>query len=204
MRNAFARYALIVVVLAAGCQTTPDFTLPSQQPTPTLDTREASRAIEDVKGYEFGDSRERLAVVEDIVRRAQYDPENRQAVAGMLAAVLDSGATLESKKFVCKQLAVIGTHNEIPALARALQESRLSDMARYALEPMPWPEIDQVFLDTLADAPPSIQVGIINSLAERKSYAALKALRPLRESTNPSVSQAAQHAVARIEGMVIP
>ncbi len=105
---------------------------------------------------------------------------------------------------MCRQLAVIGTHHEIPPLARALQQPRLSDMARYALAAMPWKAVDQVLIDSLPEAPPHIQVGIINTLGERKSYAALQALRPLRDASNPAVAEAAQHAVGRIEGMIIP
>lgn len=205
MHRALVRYGLLLALVVAGCQTTPNLVLPSEQPAhPPFDTKQAAEAIAKTKSYKFGDSREPLADVEDIVRRAQYVPENRQAVAAMLADVLDSDATLESKKFACRQLALIGTPREIPALTRALQQPRLSDMARYALAPMPWEAVDNVLIDSLAEAPPHIQVGIINTLAERKSYAALQALRPLRESTNPAVAKAAQHAVGRIEGMVIP
>ena len=102
------------------------------------------------------------------------------------------------------QLAIIGTPNEVPDLVMAVRDPKISDMARYALEPMEDRGVDEVLIGTLPTVGPEIQVGIINTLAVRKSYGALDTLRALRNSPDPAVAAAASHAVGRIEGMIIP
>jgi hypothetical protein len=122
-------------------------------------------------------------------------------LAGQLDNVL---CTNDAKAFFCRQLAVIGTPNEVPALVSALRDPKLSDMARYALEPMEDRGVDEVLIATLPTVGPQIQVGIVNTLGVRKSYVALDTLRGLRSSPDPQVAAAAAHAVGRIEGMIIP
>ncbi len=205
MHYALRIAAIASLTAASGCVMFTSQAGPGESSAPGIDEREASRAISQIQKYEFGDDREPLTVVEGIVQRAQFQTEDRKLVASMLAEELNLVlVTNDAKRFICRQLAVIGTPNEVPALVRALREPALSDMARYALEPMEDRGVDEMLIATLPMVSPEIQVGIINSLAVRKSYVALNTLRDLRDSPDPAVAEAAKHAVGRIEGMIIP
>ena len=60
-----------------------------------------------------------------------------------LIAVLKSDATLKAKADACRELARVGTKQAIPALAALLGDEKLSHMARYALEPIRDPAVDE-------------------------------------------------------------
>jgi hypothetical protein len=178
---------------------------PGESTAPGIDRREAERAIARASGYKFGDDREPLTEVENIVQRAQFQTADRKLVASLLAEELRNVlSTNDAKAFFCRQLAIIGTPNEVPDLVMAMRDPKISDMARYALEPMEDRGVDEVLIGTLPTVGPQIQVGIINTLAVRKSYVALDTLREMRSSSDPAVAAAASHAVGRIEGMIIP
>ena len=60
-----------------------------------------------------------------------------------LIDVLKSDAGWFEKQDACRKLRQIGTAASIPALEPLLTDEKLSHMARYALEPMPFPEVDK-------------------------------------------------------------
>ncbi len=204
-RIAIQAAAIAVLFGLPGCIMFKSQAGPGESSAPGIDRREAERAIARMQGYKFGDDREALTEVENIVQRAQFQTADRQLVASMLAEQLQLVMpTDDAKRFVCRQLAIIGTPNEVPALVMALRDPKLSDMARYALEPMEDRGVDEMLIATLPTVGPEIQVGIINTLGVRKSYKSLDTLRELRTSADPAVAEAAKHAVGRIEGMIIP
>jgi hypothetical protein len=205
MRRIIHAAAIVSALSAAGCIMFNSQAGPGEASAPGIDRREAERAITRASEYKFGQDREPLTEVEGIVQRAQFQTADRQLVASLLAEQLRNVLpSNEAKRFFCRQLAIIGTPNEVPDLIMAVRDPKLSDMARYALEPMEDRGVDEVLLGTLPTVGPEIQVGIINTLAVRKSYVALDTLRELRKSPDPAVAAAASHAVGRIEGMIIP
>ena len=103
----------------------------------TIDTDAGLRAI---AGYRYGQSRDGLAKVEELVHLVAPEPALRKQVAAKLAAMLSSDATVDCKKFVCRQLGFIGCGQEVPALARLLDHKELSFAARAALERIPGEE----------------------------------------------------------------
>ncbi len=83
----------------------------------------------------FGQSREHLTRIANAVRDAKG--VQRARLTRQLVAVLTSNATPDAKRFVCRQLSIVGTAKEVPALAPLLLDKELSDIARYALERTP-------------------------------------------------------------------
>src|ERR1019366_9156347 len=57
-----------------------------------------------------------------------------------LLGVLQSSADIPAKCDACKELRLVGTAKAVPGLAACLNEDRLSQAARFALEGMPCPE----------------------------------------------------------------
>jgi len=160
----------------------------------------ADEAIQRIVTYEFGQSREPLSVVAGLVRDALVSSEDTKAMAGKLAAVLGTDATRDCKQFVCRQLAIIGGRETVPALAPLLTSAETSDMARYALERIPGAEVDQALLAALPDAPAGARVGIINSLGARRCDAAVDTLAGLVGDADGATAEAAIAALGKIGG----
>jgi HEAT repeat protein len=125
-------------------------------------------ALQNITTYTFGESREPLSVVEDRVRESQGNSEERLKLEKQFAEILDSDATYECKEFICRQLRVIGTRESVPALKKLLEDEKLSDMARYALQQNPCPEAGKALRDCLRRTGGKVRIGIINSLGERR------------------------------------
>jgi len=158
----------------------------------------ASEAVAKIKTYEFGQSREHLTVVEDMVRAALDDPGQRRAVAGLLADVLASDATLDAKRFVCRQLVLVGGPQELGKLVPLLYHPETADMALYVLEPMQSDAVDAALLNALKDAPRSTRVAIVNALGERRAGGAISPLLRYARDENTVLAEAAIAALGKI------
>ena len=112
-------------------------------------------------------------------------------------AVLKGEAPAAEKDKACRELQRIGTRACIPALAALLPDETLSHMARYALEPMPYPEAGQALRDALAKASGPAKVGVIASLGFRRDRQAAGQLIPLLRDPDPAVAAAAATALGR-------
>lgn len=165
---------------------------------------EFKEAVDKIETYKTGDDRTHLLHIEELVREAQYINSDRSMAAGVLANVVYGSATKDAKAFACRQLWIIGTPEIVSVLAVALKDPALSDMARYALQNMEYPEVDDALIAALDGTPANVQIGCINSLAMRKSPAAIDAIKPLRKSKDKDVEAAAKHALARLEGKIVP
>ena len=115
-------------------------------------------------------------------------------------AVLKSGAPFEQKSEACRALSVSANKDAIPVLAGMLTDEQLAHMARYALEPMPYPEVNGVLRDALSKTTGRLQVGVISSLGFRKDHEAVPALIALLPNGDPLVAQAAASALGAIGG----
>lgn len=151
-----------------------------------------------IAAYKFGDSREPLSAVENLVRTSLAAPEQRAPLAARLAALLGAEATLECKQFVSSQLALIGGAPEVPALAALLTDPNTADMARYALERIPGQEADAALLEALATNTGVTRIGIVNSLGNRKCAAAVPALSELTKNEDAALAEACVAALGHV------
>jgi len=113
-------------------------------------------------------------------------------------AVLKSDVPLEQKSQACIALSVHGGPEAVPVLAALLTDEKTSHMARYALEPMPFPEAGAALRDALGKTTGRLQVGVINSLAVRKDAEAVPAIINLLASPFLDVAQEAARALGVI------
>ncbi len=190
--NRYISIALTSVLVLAGCATT------IEKSRPALPNGE-SIAVESIKYYEHGQSREALEVVEQLVRDHLEGPDGGANLAAHMALLLDSDATVACKQFVCEQLWLVGTRNELPYLAPMLTDAETSDMARYALERMPGREVDSALLDALAATQRTVRIGIINTLGNRQVFRARVPLKALVTDPDPATAEAARAAFAKID-----
>lgn len=125
--------------------------------------------------------------------------------AAQLISVLQSGAaSLQEKDAACAMLKRIGGAPAVPALAALLADENLSHSACYALESMSCPEAGQALLAALPKTKGLLQVGIIQSLAQRREAQAAPALIKLLSAPDPQVALAAASALGRIGGPDAP
>jgi len=113
-----------------------------------------------------------------------------------LLAVLRSDATLQEKSAACRQLARIATKESVPTLAAMLGDEKLSHMARYALENIRDPSVDDALREALDKVQGQPRLGVIGSLGVRRDAKAVDALAELLKG--PGTAQAAARALGNI------
>ena len=85
-----------------------------------------------------------------------------------LVAVLKSNASEKEKADACRELARIGTKDAVAPLAALLPDEKLSHMARYGLETIPSPAVDEALRDAAGKLRGRQLVGVIGSLGVRR------------------------------------
>ena len=161
---------------------------------------ELDPAFKNILTYRFGESREPLAAVADIIRKSYGNTRERLRLEKQCAAILESNATYECKDFICRQLYIIGTKESMPALAKMLTEEKTSDMARYALQQNTHPDAGKAFRKALKNTTGTTLIGIINSLGERRDEKSVGALGKYISHTDENVATAAVSALGKIGG----
>jgi HEAT repeat protein len=148
-------------------------------------------AFEQIARYQFGQSRTGLAQVAEHVVAAMKSPALQSAMEKRLLKLLQSDATTECKRFVCRQLYLIGSAESVPVLASLLTDSELADMARYALEPIPHPSVDAALRQALAKTQGKLKAGVIYSLGARQDSQATELLVPCLIDPDHDIARAA-------------
>jgi HEAT repeat protein len=122
----------------------------------------------------------------------------KQDEAKLIAVLESSDATIKEKTDACRGLSFIGTKNAIPALAALLGDEKLSHMARYGLEPIPDPAVDEAFRAALGTLKGMPLVGVIGSAGVRRDTLAVPALAKFLNDSDLEVSRAAARALGNI------
>jgi HEAT repeat protein len=126
------------------------------------------------------------------------DAPDRAKRQAELIKTLQGKAPQAAKDLACRELQVIGTEACIDALAAMLTDAKLSHMARYALEPMPYPKAAAVMRAALAKTSGPTKVGLLISLGFRRDAASTAAITALLADKDKDVVSAAAGALGRI------
>ena len=156
--------------------------------------------LEKIRTYDWGQSRLALTKMSDIIKQAHSSPAELKKIEKSLLGVLTSDATRAGKQFVCRELSIIGTEQSVPVLAKMLTDEETSDMARYALERIPGTAVNDALRRALRAAKGKPQVGIINSLGQRRDRLAVRALGRFIDNSEKTVAIAAAAALGQIAG----
>ncbi|MBN2316777.1 MAG: HEAT repeat domain-containing protein [Sedimentisphaerales bacterium] len=122
----------------------------------------------------------------------------KQDEAKLIAVLKSADASLKEKNDACRGLSFIGTKTAIPALAALLGDEKLSHMARYGLEPIPDPAVDEAFRAALGKLKGMQLVGVIGSVGVRGDTQAVPLLIPMLQDPNPEVARATARALGNI------
>jgi HEAT repeat protein len=96
--------------------------------------------------------------------------------AELLATLKSSTASRYEKSDACRQLAICATKASVPTLAALLTNDEMSHMARYALEPLKDPSVDEALRDALGKTTDRLRAGVIHSIGVRQDKKAVPAL----------------------------
>jgi HEAT repeat protein len=117
-----------------------------------------------------------------------------------LIRVLKSNAPPAEKAVACKQLAIYGTKDSVPALARLLSDPHLASWARIPLEAIPGPAPEAALRSAMGKLQGKLLIGVINSIAVRHDSEAVNGLVKRLKDADPDVASAAAVALGRIGG----
>jgi HEAT repeat protein len=117
-----------------------------------------------------------------------------------LITLLQSNGPAADKAIACKQLAIFGGKDAVPALASLLPDPELTSWARIALEAIPGLEADAALRNALDKVQGRVLVGVINSIAVRRDSKAVSGLIQQLKSSAPQVASAAAVALGHIGG----
>ena len=115
-----------------------------------------------------------------------------------LLGVLKSDASRQQKAAACRQLARVATKASVPTLAALLGDAELAHMARYAIETIPDPSVDEALRAALGKLTGLRQVGVIGSIGVRRDVKAVGALAALLGSADVDIARAAGRALGKI------
>jgi HEAT repeat protein len=159
----------------------------------------AAALLDKVKTYDWGQSRLALTEVSEIIKKVSGDKSELVKIEKSLLSVLGlPDATQAGKDYICRELSLIGTEQSVPVLAKMLTDEKYSDMARYALERIPGPDVDTALREALSKASGKPKIGIINSLGQRRDKQSTDAFGKLISDSEETVAVAAAAALGRI------
>ncbi|HNV00290.1 MAG: HEAT repeat domain-containing protein [Verrucomicrobia bacterium] len=160
----------------------------------------AGSNLEALRQYESGSNVAVLRHYEQQVAQAIDDPAARQKVESELVEVLAGQATFEARRFVCTQLAIIGSKASVPATAKLLESDETVGIACLALAKNPSIQAGQVLRETLGRLKGQPLVQVINTLGTRRDREAVDALLEFAKSEDRAVAGAAYLALGKIGG----
>jgi len=160
-----------------------------------------NQLLQQLGSYRLGSSTRALDDVARRVHGVSDDAEERSRLAGALAGLLgEKDVTTDAKRFICRQLSLIGSARQAPALAALLADKDLSHMARYALERIPDKVAGNALRDALDALKGELLIGVINSLGERREDESVAKLMPLLDRDDADLVEAAAAALGKIGG----
>jgi len=148
--------------------------------------------------YDYGDSREPLSELRELVQANLDSDAARQSIEQAMIELLASDATFAAKQFVAEQLSIIGTAASVPVLTTMLSEGPVSDLALFALQRIPGQDVDAALLGSLAGADRMSRIAIINTLGERRSDSAVGELESFVSGSSADDDRAARAAAAAL------
>jgi HEAT repeat protein len=125
------------------------------------------------------------------------EPPDYKKGEAQLIETLRSGEPAK-KAVACKQLAIHGTKQAVPELAKLLGDKQLSSWARIALEAIPDPSADEALRKACDSLKGELLVGTINSIGVRRDANAVEVLIPRLKDQDAEVASAAAVALGHI------
>jgi HEAT repeat protein len=115
-----------------------------------------------------------------------------------LLAILRSNQPAADKAMACKRLAIYGSSESVPDLAKLLFDPQLASSTRIALEAIPGKAADEALRNAAESLQGHLLVGTINSIGVRRDAGAVEVLAGRLQDKDAEVASAAAVALGRI------
>ena len=115
-----------------------------------------------------------------------------------LIGILKADSKPGDKAMACKRLAIYGTAEAAPELAKLLTDEQLAAWARIALEAIPGAKVDEALLKASETLKGRLLVGTINSIGVRRDAGAVASMTGRLKDKDLEVASAAAVALGRI------
>lgn len=120
--------------------------------------------------------------------------------AALIAIIKDSSSSEFKKAKACVRVGELGAREAVPALANLLADEHMNVYARYGLEPIQDPSVDDALRAALPKLTGNLQIGVINSINKRRDAKASPALIKLLYGPDVETARAAASALGSIGG----
>jgi len=167
-------------------------------------TPSVEKAFQGIARYQFGQSRRALSSMDEYLRCVYDSAEILKKIEKRFLQLLGSDDTTDpGRQYICRKLGVIGTEESVATLAAMLTEKATSDIepsdiARYALERISGPVVDEALRKALDKTSGNVKAGIINSLGVRRDAKSVGTLRGLILDSDAQIAAAAIAALGQI------
>jgi HEAT repeat protein len=159
---------------------------------------DVTAAVAQAAAYQVGANMEPLRWLEELIRQSQTDRTLRKQLESELVKLLAPGATLEARRFSCKQLAIIGSDLALPTIAELLKDNENVGFGCLALTTYPLGKADTILRDALPASRGPARLQIIDTLGDRRDAKAVAALTAIVRENEFAPTRAAIIALAKI------
>lgn len=158
--------------------------------------------LKDLQTYDFASGVGAPMRLHAYVFTHKDDPQARKETEGALLKFVQGSPAPGGLMAACRALRLIGGPDSVPVLAALALKPETTDPARYALERIPGAEADQALIVMLDKTQGDIRRGIVFSLGERRSAAAVPALARLVGGKDAVLAADAIKALGKTGGAV--
>ncbi|NLH73183.1 MAG: HEAT repeat domain-containing protein [Verrucomicrobia bacterium] len=151
-----------------------------------------------VARYESGSDTLPLRKVEQLVAESMTNKTLRIQLENALASALNESTSFEGRRFICQQLAVIGTDACLPAINTLLDTPDTVGIACLALARNPSPKADTVLRSAALKLEGTALLQVVQTIGVRRDRASVGLLKRLAGSENKTIAGAAVIALGNI------
>jgi HEAT repeat protein len=166
----------------------------------TLNYDSLDAILRDLANYKFDQGVGAPLGLRAYVFSHKDDPRARRETEAALLQFIQGSPAPGGLMAACRALRLIGGPDSVPVLSALVLKPETTDAARYALERIPGSEADQALLAVLDKAQGEVKRGLVFSIGERKSAAAVPALERLAGDKDLSLAADAVKALGKVGG----
>jgi HEAT repeat protein len=171
---------------------------PQSEFTLTYDSLDA--ILKDLANYQFDRGVGAPLGLRAYVFSHKDNPQARRETEAALLRFIQGSPAPGGFMAACRALRLIGGPDSVPVLAALVLKPETTDAARFALERIPGSEAGQALLTALDKTQGAVKRGLVFSLGERKTAAAVPALEKLAGGKDLSSAADAVKALGKIGG----
>ena len=157
--------------------------------------------LKDLQTYDFAAGVGAPMALRAYVFARKDNPQARKEAETALLKFVQGSPAPGGLMAACRALRLIGGPDSVPVLTALLLKPETTDPARYALERIPGGEADEALIAAVGKTKGDIRRGIVFSLGERRSAAAVPALAPLTGGKDVALASDAIKALGKTGGV---